>query len=284
MRSRGVLRVMCRLVLGLYPGAWRARYGPEIEDVLDHHQLSASTVLDLTAGALDAHRHPELADTEALPMSARLRSSLRSALLVTVVFALAWAEVLNVRVRNPGIWIRAYPQGADLAIKFVGLAAAVGLAAIMTGALLFLASAHLRRGQPRRGVLVALAGMLPAFAAFVGLFAAAATAIDSNAGGSLWPVALLGWAVVSVGVARAVAHTSPNPGVFRPCVMLIRIGVSAMAFAVVGSVWLGVALSVEAPAIDYPILPVILMAVAGVWAAASLRRLGGEGQSQQRVV
>ena len=52
---------MSRL-LRLYPRAWRARYGPELEDLVAHRPLGLSGSIDLIWGAMDAHRHPELVD------------------------------------------------------------------------------------------------------------------------------------------------------------------------------------------------------------------------------
>ncbi len=187
------------------------------------------------------------------------------------------------RVRNPRIWIIVNPDGADEAIKAVALAGAVGLLAVMAAALLFLWSARLRPGRQRRGVVAPLALTLLAFAAFIGLFAAAAAAIDSESSGALWWPALLGWALVSAGVAWAVAHASPEPGVLRPCITLARLGVGAMAFAVAGSICVGAALSLEAPAIGAPILPIMMMAGAVVWAAVAIRRAGIERLGRQRV-
>ncbi len=60
MRSRGFLLATCRLVLALYPSIWRARYGAELEDVLEQHRVTPSTVADLAISALRAHRNLEL--------------------------------------------------------------------------------------------------------------------------------------------------------------------------------------------------------------------------------
>ena len=52
---------MSRLV-GLYPRAWRARYGEELEDLVAARPLGFGDAADIIRGALDAHRHPELVD------------------------------------------------------------------------------------------------------------------------------------------------------------------------------------------------------------------------------
>ena len=46
---------MRRLLLRLYPQAWRRRYGEEFESVLEDRSLSPSDVVDVVHGAVDAH-------------------------------------------------------------------------------------------------------------------------------------------------------------------------------------------------------------------------------------
>ena len=51
-------------LIRLYPRAWQARYGAEIDDLVAGRRLGPRESLDLVRGALDAHRHPELVDRE----------------------------------------------------------------------------------------------------------------------------------------------------------------------------------------------------------------------------
>jgi len=46
----------------LYPRAWSARYGDELDDLVRLRPLGIAGSMDLVRGALDAHRHPELVD------------------------------------------------------------------------------------------------------------------------------------------------------------------------------------------------------------------------------
>jgi hypothetical protein len=55
---------MSRL-LALYPKAWRDRYGDELAAMLEERPASLRDRIDLARGALDAHRHPELASRDA---------------------------------------------------------------------------------------------------------------------------------------------------------------------------------------------------------------------------
>ena len=50
MRPRGLLLITCRLALALYPAAWRDRYNRELEEVLEQHGATTTTVVDLVPG------------------------------------------------------------------------------------------------------------------------------------------------------------------------------------------------------------------------------------------
>ena len=54
---------MSRL-LGLYPRAWRRRYGEELRSLTAARPMNARDWLDLVLGAIDAHLHPELVTSE----------------------------------------------------------------------------------------------------------------------------------------------------------------------------------------------------------------------------
>ena len=49
-----------KLLLGLYPGWWRRRYGAEALDILQGRPITAASLLDLLAGALDAWVNQEM--------------------------------------------------------------------------------------------------------------------------------------------------------------------------------------------------------------------------------
>ena len=54
-------------ILRLYPRAWRARYGDEVEALLDEHPASLLDQLDLIRGALDARLHPQVPGMDVAP-------------------------------------------------------------------------------------------------------------------------------------------------------------------------------------------------------------------------
>ena len=87
---------MSRL-LRLFPGAWRARYEPEVLELLRERPLGARSRLDLARGALDAHRHPELLGLTPQPWTHRLPG------LLAAGAGLIWSW----------FWIRAYQLPSD---------------------------------------------------------------------------------------------------------------------------------------------------------------------------
>lgn len=279
------LRAACRLVLALYPEGWRVRYGPEIDELLEHRRVTPFTLLDLAASALHAHRHPELAPTEVLSMSARQRSTVISVLVATIIFVVGWAAVLS--VRDPlSPWLAAADRHPDLrwAVGTVQLAGASAILAVLAGGLVLLASASLRGGEAAgssaRGL--GLAGV--AFAGFIALLAAAGlglvtplnAAIGTGPASLVWGLALLACVAVGVmGIARAVRQAAPDPTAVRVALLLGQVGTAGMAVAALGSLWLALAVSAEASDIGAPMLPVIVLAVTAGWTGAALRRIGG---------
>lgn len=75
---------MSRLIR-LYPAAWRARYGAEFNELLDHRPLTLNDRIDLVRGAIDAHLHPQLADFERQPWTHRIPG------LLALTAGLLWA-------------------------------------------------------------------------------------------------------------------------------------------------------------------------------------------------
>ena len=153
---------MSRLV-GLYPRAWRARYGDELEDLVAAQPLGAGGSLDLFLGALDAHRHPELIDpvatapTGSAPVTRQRFEDLRVARrlgLASVAGALLWIGGWIVALNGPVVYNddgTTYTDGASAAPIFV--LAMVLLSGGLLGQLIRLPSA---RRAGRIGAVVAL--------------------------------------------------------------------------------------------------------------------------------
>jgi hypothetical protein len=275
MKFGGFLRAMCGLVLAAYPASWRARYGAELEDVLDEHRLTPSTLVDLAFGALDAHRHSELGATESISSSGRMRSSFVSLLLASVVFALAWAAVLSVRLRSSIGHANDLQNHVDIgrAISLVQVAGAISLVAILAGASL-VASARMRGGRSPGQLALTLGVGLVVSAAFVGLVRMAGAGMENlEDGGQLLLLAVLVWAVGAACVVRVIGSQTSDPTFLRRGLTLERIGLSGMAITFVGVVFLTMAVSLEAPSMGAEIPPILPMAVSVIWAAATIHRV-----------
>ena len=89
---------MSRLVR-LYPQAWRERYGDEFAALLEERPPTRSDVLDTLRGALDAHLHPIVGQSEPAPWTHRLPG------LMALTAGLLWSGLyLNVALRlDPAI-------------------------------------------------------------------------------------------------------------------------------------------------------------------------------------
>src|SRR5262249_53486815 len=69
---------LSRVLVTCHPRRWRERYGAEMLDVLDQHQMTARTVASLGASAVSAHLDPAYR-TEHLSLSRLRRAALISA-------------------------------------------------------------------------------------------------------------------------------------------------------------------------------------------------------------
>jgi len=56
-------------LLQLYPARWRERYGEEFGAVLANQRASVGLVLDVLAGALDAHLYPQIQNSQSKPIN-----------------------------------------------------------------------------------------------------------------------------------------------------------------------------------------------------------------------
>ncbi|MGZ9160668.1 MAG: hypothetical protein ACXW4T_05830 [Candidatus Limnocylindrales bacterium] len=102
--------------LGLYPRAWRARYGAEMVDVLDRRPLDRRARVDLARGALDAHLHP--------------LDPPRVSWVVAIVAGIAWfsATALTLAEPVPPDW----PGYLAWTLPLGLVGAAAGLVAVVT--------------------------------------------------------------------------------------------------------------------------------------------------------
>jgi hypothetical protein len=165
--------------VGLYPRAWRERYGEELEAILDESAVGLRLRLDLLRGAIDAHLHPPAPSP--LPVVAALTAS---AFAVAHAFALS---VQPVQTEWPGYLEDALP----LIILSV-----VALIPVVIGLWLKLGDADGSVG--RVGVILAVVGHV----AWLGALLAAATRLAYGPlTAAAATVAMVGTAALGVALA-----------------------------------------------------------------------------------
>jgi hypothetical protein len=283
MMQRRVGHQLTHALCQLYPRAWRDRYEPELRDLLDRQPVTAFTLLDLALSALDLRRHPAQLPSEVFSMTSRVRSSLVSILVPSVLFAAAWVTILT--VRDPlSAWIPATAAHRDLfvAVSLVQLAGFVAVLGLLAGGLPVVVSLFTtaRRTRDDR-VIRRLRAAIIAFVIFLVLAGAAGAGwfVPVNAAFGSAPVSLA-WALgillsVAVGVAaltHALWWSALDPKVLRLAFRSAVVVAAAMVVALVSSVVVTLLVAGEAPDIGAPWLGLVPMAIATAWSILALRR------------
>ncbi|MDQ6774859.1 MAG: hypothetical protein M3071_01265 [Actinomycetota bacterium] len=188
------------LVLGLYPLAFRHRYGQEMRALLEATPTRPTAVLDLLRGAVVAHARPPAALSAQVGAGDRVRASASGVLACWVAFAAAgfgfYKTTEDASFTQAG---SAHPLLGDARAAIVA-AALVGSAAVVLGALplILAALAHARR-QPRLRLLVSLPVL--AVLLFVGLtrvLVIVAHSISSHRPTTVGGVAFIAWGVAGL--------------------------------------------------------------------------------------
>jgi hypothetical protein len=194
-------RQLCLAVLRLYPAAWRERYELEVQAVIEQSQISVATLLDLLAGALDAHVHPALP----VPAGRRLRGSVVMALYCWIAVAIVGAGFAKATEDQP---FRAAGAAhgllGDARVAVLVLALAGAAVVVVAGApiaLRVLLQAYRGDRALRRALLMICAATVVFAAATAGLVALAHST-HGNAGvpGHAASVAWIAIGVVSAAI------------------------------------------------------------------------------------
>lgn len=285
-----------RWLLGLYPRAWRDRYGEEVAVVLTEHQITYRTVFDLLLGAWDAHLHRALLPGKLPCLAHRLRSSEIIIFCSFLLFCLAWMLLRFVRDPLP-IWRSATSAHPELLASLTLLDAGGGLAtlAVLLGGVPLVCTALAQAVATRCWKLLGLFAV-PVFAAMLLLVSTlvvfpASTVRQSGAAGALftpWAVALqlslillwllaIGGSVIAVTVA--LSQSDLNEAILRFVMLPARITVGALILGLAGALALTVLIFAEAPQLSsWPPLQVgdpLLMCTAVVLAGTALRHAMG---------
>jgi hypothetical protein len=203
----------------LYPRAWRARYGDELDDLVAARPPGLGGSIDLLRGVVDAHRHPELVDptaaspTGAEPVSRKRYEDLLVARRLGIaawIGAVAWVFASVVAANGPmvGTGDDAYRDG--MAAMPLYFAALILLAAGLVGQMIRLPA---RARVARLGAFIGIFGAagwalgpwLVFFAAvlFVGLLLLAVGAWWANEWSGSAALAVLGSTIPGTVVALA---------------------------------------------------------------------------------
>jgi WD40 repeat protein len=97
----GLTDRLSRVLVGCYPRRWRERYGEEMLDVLDQHQPTARTVLNLAAGAVSTHLDPAFRTER--PAGIRLGEGVKVAMALTAT-VLAVVTVIGIGIWRTETW------------------------------------------------------------------------------------------------------------------------------------------------------------------------------------
>ena len=202
--------------VGLFPRAWRDRYGDELEAILDEDPPGMRARLDLLRGALDAHLHP-LAPSP-IPVVAALTAS---ALAVAHAIALGTQPV-------PTDW----PGYLDEAMPLV-LGSVAALLPTIIGVWLKLGDADGAIG--RIGIVLAVAGNVAWLLALVAAAAHVAYGPLTAAAATLAMVGTAALGVALVGRSRIVL------GVLLAAAALAGVAPPTYGWPIFAAAWTGVA-------------------------------------------
>lgn len=253
---------MIALLLRLYPGRWRARYGDEFAAVLEQRPLGPFDMADILLGALDAHLR--LRGLGAASQHAKgFAMSLRIGGYAAIVGGVLWLLVLAGNAIN---------NGGDSAAPFLGYAV-VG-ATVMTLVALIGLSAFQARSHP---VLTWAAFAIPAIGAVVGLLGYAAIVVtgDSDAtligGISPWVIGSIGLLTMVLGSILFAVATWLSRSLSRTASGLLAVGAVLVVLALFGASG-----ALATPIAVVPIVAAIVVFPAG-WVALGVSALRRDG-------
>jgi len=176
-----------RLLLLLYPAAWRRRYADEFTAVLEARHLGPFDVFDVVLAAIDAHLHFRGRESVArgkrgFLMSSRIGGAAAIVGGVLLFIAIAWS-IWDPADSDPGSIVM---LGAFLAI-LIGL---VGLSAF--------------QARQRPGLIWA-AFLVPALGVILAILGMVSMGLDGDrdyiAGWGGWEFFMLGWTAILIGSA-----------------------------------------------------------------------------------
>jgi hypothetical protein len=257
------VRRLERLLVGLYPRAWRERYEEEFVAMLEQRPASPSDLVDVALGALDAWVRPQVVSEGGRLVIPRMRSSLLVVLWAWVGFVAAgvgfqkmseYEEFVSAARENPVVGI---------SFETVVVGAVVALAAIVVGgAPIVLAAIREALAEGRRDVPLLFCVPLFSAAAFVGYVLVLGKIIYPSLGRlavhdalnvmlflSLMGAFLLAAAASAAAVSVAVSRCEIGARFYRIALFPGTLAALAMGVVLAATVVWGLALRAQAPAL-----------------------------------
>jgi hypothetical protein len=156
---------LARIAIGLYPQAWRERYGAEVAVLLEDSPPGPHELADLLRGAADAHLHPGGLQVSRLD---RMRNTVGAVLCCWIAFVLAGAGFAKLTEdQSYGRAEGAHPLLADARTAVAALAAFSAIAVALAGAPLVFTVLREAWTERRRGLVWAVLVPPIAIAGFV---------------------------------------------------------------------------------------------------------------------
>jgi hypothetical protein len=144
-------------LLGLYPRAWRERYGDELVALLEEHPATLVDLIDLIRGALDARLHPQVGGSTRPDKASDV--SQRILALVAAAGGIAWiVGVGTALVLPPDMY-----GDPDTSLAIFGVAIGSSLIGVALGELGTRAGSGARTGHA-----IAVAGIALGFTVLMG--------------------------------------------------------------------------------------------------------------------
>lgn len=259
-----MIKKLNRAAIGLYPMAFRERYGDELEDLIEQQPASARSTIDLAFGAARAHISPQAGLTNQLEPSVRVRLGLSAVLTCWIAFAAAGFGFAKTTERDGA--------GTSAALSdlhgLIQILAVVGMLAILVGglplAVMALRHAFLRKDRMAKVLIAPLvAGVLFTLAtATLVVIANTNHSGDVTTGGAIalitWGIAATATAAVCVVASRKALFKLPaNGSLLKRALWFATIATGGMILITLATAVYSVGLSTSAPeladALDGPL-------------------------------
>jgi hypothetical protein len=257
------VRRLERLLVGLYPRAWRERYEEEFVAMLEQRPASVSDLVDVAFGVLDTWVRPQVVSEGGRFVIPKMRSSLLAVLWAWVGFVAAGVGFQKMSEYEDFVSAARENPVVGISFETVVVGAIVALAALVVGgAPIVLAAVREALAEGRRDVPLLFCVPLFSAAAFVGYVLVLGKIIYPTLGRlavhdvvnvalflSLGGAFLLAAAASAAAVSVAVSRGEIGARFYRFALFPGTLAALAMGVVLVATVVWGLALRAQAPAL-----------------------------------